>query len=92
MTEQSTTAVAEHSRRGCPGKAAFSKEVAFVQNAYRGFLPGLRYNGEPYLSFLDIKHSIGRVALSKNRLFFGKSRDLPTAVDGRKECLGIEFA
>jgi hypothetical protein len=45
-----------------------------------------------YLSFLYIKNSIGRVALSKNRLLFVKSYDLPTTVNGRKECLGIEFA
>jgi hypothetical protein len=41
---------------------------------------------------LYIKDSIGRVALNKDRLLFGKSYDLPTAVHGRKECLGIEFA
>ena len=34
----------------------------------------------------------GRVALSKDRLLFGKGYDFPTAVEGRKECLGIEFA
>jgi hypothetical protein len=45
-----------------------------------------------YLSFLYVKNSIGRVALNKDRLLFGKRCDLPTAVDGRKECLGIEFA
>jgi hypothetical protein len=41
---------------------------------------------------LYIKNSIGRVALNKDRLLLGKSFDLPTAVDGRKESLGIEFA
>src|SRR5208282_234877 len=74
-----------------PGKAAFPEEIALVQNAYCGFLPDLRYNGEFHLSFLYIKNSIGRVALNKDRLLFGKSRDLPTAVNGRKECLGIEL-
>jgi len=39
-----------------------------------------------------IKNSIGRVPLNKDRLLFGKRCDLPTAVDGRKEGLGIEFA
>ena len=43
-------------------------------------------------SFLYIKNSIGRIALSKDRLFLEKSCDLPTAVDGRKECPGIELA
>src|SRR5271169_3590696 len=74
-----------------PCKATFSEEIALVQNAYCGFLPDLRHNGESYLPFLYIKNSIGRVALSKDRLPFGKSFDLSTAVDGRKECLGIEF-
>ena len=40
---------------------------------------------------LYVKDSIGRVALSKDRLLFWKSYDLSTAVDGRKERLGIEF-
>src|SRR5438094_7535329 len=74
-----------------PSKATFSEEIALVQNAYGGFLPNRRHNGEFYLSFLYIKNSIGRVALNKDRLLFGKSCDLTTAVDGRKECLGIEF-
>ena len=75
-----------------PCKATFSEEIALVQNADCGFLPDLRHNGEFYLSFLYIKNSIGRVALSKDRLLLEKSFDLSTAVDGRKECLGIEFA
>jgi hypothetical protein len=75
-----------------PGKATFSEELALVQNAYCGFLPPLRHDGEFYLSFLDIKNSIGRVALNKDRLLLAKSCDLPTAVEGRKECLRIEFA
>ena len=56
-----------------PCKATLSQEIALVQNAYGGFLPGLRHNGEFYLSFLYIKNSIGRVALSKDRLLFGKA-------------------
>jgi hypothetical protein len=78
--------------QGLTCKATFSEEIALVQNAYGGFLPDLRHNGEFYLSFLYIKNSIGRVALSKDRLLFGKSLDLSTAVDGRKEYLGIELA
>jgi hypothetical protein len=74
-----------------PGKATFSEEIALIQNAYGGFLPGLRHNRESHLSFPYIKNGIGGVALSKDRLFFGKSFDLSTAVDGRKECLGVEF-
>src|ERR1700730_4671625 len=75
-----------------PGKASFSEEIALLQNADGGFLSDQRHNGESYLSFLYIKNSIGQVALNKDRLLLGKSFDLPTTVDSRKECLGIEFA
>jgi hypothetical protein len=86
-----------HCRRGTqpqrlPCKATFPEEIALVQNADCGFLPDLRHNGESYFSFLYIKNSIGRVALSKDRLLLEKSLDPPTAVDGRQECLGIELA
>jgi hypothetical protein len=74
-----------------PCKATFSKESALAQNADCGFLPELRHNGEFYLSFLYIKNSIGRVALSKDRLLFGKIFDLSPAVDGREECLSVEL-
>jgi len=74
-----------------PSKATFSEEIALVQNADCGFLPALRHNGELHFSCLYIKNSIGRVALNKDRLLFGKGYDFPTAVEGRKECLGIEF-
>jgi hypothetical protein len=75
-----------------PYKATLSEEIALVQNCHCGFLPALRHNGEFYLSFLYIKNSIGGVALSKDRLLFAKSYDLPPAVDERKECLGIELS
>jgi hypothetical protein len=38
------------------------------------------------VSVPDVKHSIGRVALSKNRLLFGIC-DLPATIDSRKESL-----
>jgi len=66
-----------------PCKATFAEESALVQNAYCGFLSDLRNHGEFYLSFLYVKNSIGRVALSKDRLPFSKSFDLSAAVDGR---------
>jgi hypothetical protein len=56
-----------------PGEATFPEESALVQNAYRGFLPDLRHDCEFYFSFLYIKNSIRRVALSKDRLLFGKA-------------------
>src|ERR1700730_1065658 len=75
-----------------PYKATIFEKITLVQNAYCGFLPPPRHNGELHLSFLYVKNSIGRVALNKDPLLFGKSCDLPTFADGRKECLGIEFA
>jgi hypothetical protein len=36
-------------------EATFSEKITLVQNASCGFRPGLRHNGEPYFSFLDIK-------------------------------------
>src|SRR4029077_11882722 len=75
-----------------PCEATFSEESALVQDAYCGFLSDLRDNCEYYLSSLYVKNSIGRVALSKDRLPFSKIFDLPAAVNGRKECIGIELA
>ena len=92
ITEQSVIAVAEDRRSGCPVRQPSPKKSPLIQNPDCGFLPALRHNGESYLSFLYIKNSIRWVALNEDRLLLGKSRDLSTAVDGRKECLGIEFA
>ena len=92
ITEQSVIAVAEHRRRGCPVRQPSPKKSPSFRMPMVASFPLVRHNGESYLSFLYIKNSIGRVALRKDRLFFAKSCDLPTAVDGRKECLGIEFA
>src|ERR1700687_2380203 len=75
---------------GLACKTAFPEEVALVQNRYRGFLPALCHNAELYLAFLNIKNRIGRVALNKDRLIFGKSCYCPAVLDGRKEGLGIE--
>jgi hypothetical protein len=74
-----------------PGKAALSEEIALVQNTYCGFLPGLRHNRESHLSFLYVENGIGRVALGKNCPPLWNSFDLSTAVDGPKECLGVEL-
>jgi hypothetical protein len=77
---------------GLPRKATFSKEIARSQNLYCGFFPARGYHSEFYPPFLNVKNSIGRVALSKNRLLFGERCDASAVVDGRKKCLGIEFA
>jgi hypothetical protein len=73
-------------------KATFAEKIALVKNADGGFLPALRYDRESYLPGLNIENSVGRVTLDKDRLLFCESHDLPSAVDGRKEFLGIEFA
>jgi hypothetical protein len=91
ITEQSVISSCGEQAESLPCKATFSEEIALVQNAYRGFLPALRHNGESDLSFLYIKNSIGRIALNEDRLLLAKSCDLPAAIDGRKKCLGIEF-
>jgi hypothetical protein len=55
-------------------------------------MPFTKCAEEPFhLSFLYIKNSVGRVALSKDRLLFGKGFNLSAAADGRKECLGIKL-
>jgi len=74
-----------------PRKATFSEEIALVQNADCGFLPDLRHNGELYLSCLYIKNSIGRVALSKERLLFGKSFDLLPPLMVERNVLGSNW-
>ena len=73
---------------GLSRKATFSKEIALSQNPYGGFFPALGHHSELYPPFLNVKNSVGRVALSKNRLLFGERCDGPAAIDGRKECLG----
>jgi hypothetical protein len=87
ITEQSVIAVAEQRRRGCPVKTTFTEEIAHVQNADCRFLPIFRDNGEFYLRFLYAKNNVGRVALSKDHLLFGKRYDCRAAVDGCKECV-----
>src|ERR1035441_10410857 len=79
-----------HAERPCC-EATFSEEIALIQNAYCGFLPARGQNGEFYLSPLYVENRIGRVALSKDCLFFGSGRDCPAAVDGRKEGLEVEL-
>jgi hypothetical protein len=96
ITVQSVIALAEHIRRACPvrqpSEATLPKKSSLNQNAYRGFLPALRQNAEPYLPFLDIEDGIGRIALSKDSLLFGERCDCSTAVDSREERLRIEVA
>jgi hypothetical protein len=90
ITEESFIAVAEHRRSGCPVRQPSPKKSLSFRNADCGFLPISETTVRFTFPSFYIKNSIGRVALSKDRLLFGKGFDLPTTVDGRKECLGIE--
>ena len=74
------------------GQAPLTEEIAGSQHCDDGFFPLLGNNGNLHIALLDIENSIGRVPLNKDRLLFGKRCNLPTAVDGRKECFGIELA
>ena len=56
-----------------PGKTTFSEEIALVEDADCGFLPGLRHNREFYLSFIYVKDSVRGIALNEDRLPLEKS-------------------
>jgi len=58
------------------GKATFSKEIAFAQNAKGRFFPGLRYNAEPHLPLLDKKQSVRRFALSEDPILLLKGQHI----------------
>lgn len=73
------------------GKATLSKKVALVQNADGGLLPGTRHNAEPYRASVDIKHSIGWIALGKDGLLSVEGLNLFAVPWVRKECYAIEL-
>src|ERR1700722_3953941 len=75
-----------------PAKATFTKESALVQNADCGFLPRPGHNGQDYLPLAYIENRLGGITLCKDRLLLREGFNLSTAVDGRKESLGIELA
>jgi hypothetical protein len=83
ITEQSVM-VSRAQAGGCPVRQP--SEEGPVQNA-DGFLPPSTQRWFYFLS-VDKKHRMNR--LNKDRLFFG-SYDFPTAVEGRKERLGVEL-
>src|ERR1022692_1956765 len=91
ITEQSVIAVAEHRRRGCPVRQPSPKKSPLFRMPIVASFPICDTTVSFTFPSLYIKNSIGRVALNKDRLLLGKSFDLSTAVDGRKECLGIEL-
>src|ERR1035438_1642361 len=77
---------------GPPCEATFAEESTLIQNAYCGFLPARRYNGEFDFSFLDIEHGVSDIPLNKDPLPLSGSCDCSTSVDGRKEGLEGELA
>jgi NAD binding domain of 6-phosphogluconate dehydrogenase/X-Pro dipeptidyl-peptidase (S15 family) len=70
---------------------AKAETIASQGATYGGFFPCGRYNGEFYLSFLNIKNSVGGIALSENALLLGVRRYRPAVIDGRKKSLRIKF-
>src|SRR3981081_3415535 len=73
------------------GERALAEEFALRQNADRRFAASFRYDGELHLTFLDVEHSIGGVALREYRLLFRNSQGLPAATDRREESAGVEL-
>ena len=64
------------------GKTAFSEEITFAQNAQGCLSPTFRYNAELYLSLLDKKQSVGRIALCEYRFLLLNRRHIPTLPNG----------
>src|ERR1700691_5751153 len=92
VTEQSVMAVAEHRRSGCPVRQPSPKKSPLFRMPIVASFPIRDTTVSFTFPSLYIKNSIGRIALSKDRLFSGKRFDLSTAVDGREEYLGIKLA
>jgi hypothetical protein len=74
-----------------PRKATLPKESTFAQDADCCFFPDLSHNGEFYFSFLYVKNSIGRIALSKGRLLCEKRCDLSTPLIVERKVWGSKF-
>src|ERR1700745_1189954 len=92
ITEQSVIAVAEHRRRSCPVRHPSPKKSPSFRMPIVASFPVFDTTVSFIFPCLNVKDSIGRVALNKNRLFLNERCDLPAAVDGRKESPGVEFA
>jgi hypothetical protein len=95
ITEQSVIAVTENKRRVCPARQPSPKKSPWFRMPIVASFPLCDTNGESYpltVPCLYVKNGIGQVTLNKDRLLLTKSCDFSPAIDGRKKCLGIEFA
>ena len=54
-------------------------------------LPALDLAAEFYLTLLDYKHCVRRIALSEDNLFLPEEHNLPAITDGGKEDCGVEI-
>src|ERR1700730_3890461 len=92
ITEQSVIAVAENKRRVCPARQPSPKKSPSFRMPIVASFPLCETTLSRTLSFLYVKNGIGQVTLNKDRLLLTKRCDFSPAIDGRKKCLGIEFA
>ena len=72
------------------GQGALAEEVSLAYDCNGCLFANLGYNGQADFTFLDIKDSVGVVALRKYRLSFRNDDDFPAVADGREEDAGIK--
>jgi len=72
------------------GQTSFAEEVAGTQDGDDRFFAVSRNDGELNLALLDIKQSIGGIALDKNRLILAAGGQGSALADLGQEALGIE--
>jgi hypothetical protein len=65
-------------------------EIAWAQEGDCRFLPLFGDNGELYSTSLDIKHSIGRLALGEDRLLISHLKERPAKAGFSEKGLRIE--
>src|ERR1700730_10749633 len=75
-----------------PRKTTFAEEIARIQYGYRSFLAVLRYDREFNRSFFDIKNSVRRTTLNKDRFLLWERYNCPSCTDFREELVSIEFS
>src|SRR5260370_41711036 len=94
ITEQSAIAVAEHRRNGCPARQPSPKKSPSFRMPIVASFP--LFDTTVSLTFLSVYKKQYRMSRLEQRSFVSceqlRPSDLPAAFDGRKECLGVEFA
>src|SRR5580704_1204807 len=83
-------------RRGCDAKrmtihAAYTEELAGLQNRDHGFLALLGHDGELDPTFLNVKHRVSDVALLENELILVKFEDRFPGSDFAEKNLRIKL-